>query len=295
MKWLSNAWNWLSGKKTALGAAMLMAADYIPQDKTAHIILSLLGQIFTGGGLAHKVGKSKLPSGLKVKVNQIKSLGKRKMKLYYGLTYETYHEAFALDFESYFNHLIDDEGGYLPGRKAKRIGDLGGATNHGISLRFLKTCKVDLADINHDGTIDEKDIVLLTKQQAKQLYFKYFWNPLYIDIKHVQLANRIFNFGVNAGKRTSVKVLQRTVNKLMDIPLLRVDGIFGRNTLKAVKNVDREKLYRLYIIEVEDYYRSLNKPQFMRNWMRRLSRLIPNSIVRKIKTWKDNQVERRSA
>lgn len=217
------------------------------------------------------------------------------MKLYYGLTYETYHDAFALGFESFFNHLIDDEGGYLPGKIAKKIGDTGGATNHGISLRFLKTCNVDIADVNSDGVIDEKDIVLLTKKQAKVLYFKYFWNPLYMDIKHVQLSNRIFNFGVNAGKRTSVKVLQRTVNKLMDIPLLKVDGIFGRNTLKAVKNVDREKLYRRYIIEVEDYYRSLNKPQFMRNWMRRLSRLIPNSIVRKIKTWKDNQVDRRAA
>ena len=216
------------------------------------------------------------------------------MKLYYGLTFETYHEAFSLEFEAFFNHLLDDEGGYLPGRVAKRIGDGGGATNLGISLRFLKTCSVDLADINHDGVIDEKDIMLLTKQQAKVLYFKYFWNPLYIDIKHIQLSNRIFNFGVNAGKRTSVKVLQRTINKMMDIPLLRVDGLFGRNTLKAVKSVDRDKLYRFYIIEVEDYYRSLNKPQFIKNWLRRLSKLIPNNIVRKIKTWKDNQVDRRA-
>lgn len=216
------------------------------------------------------------------------------MKLFYGLPYTTYYKAFSIEFESFFNHLMDDEGGYLPGRQAKKIKDPGGATNYGISLRFLKTCNVDIADINNDGVIDEKDIVLLTKRQAKELYFKYFWNPLYIDIKHIQLSNRLFNFGVNAGKRTSVKVLQRTVNKLMDIPLLRIDGIFGRNTLKAVKNVDREKLYRLYIIEVEDYYRSLNKPQFIRTWMRRLSSLIPNSVVRKIKTWRDNQVERRS-
>ena len=78
MKWLSNAWTWLSGKKMALGAAMLLAAKYIPPDKTAHILLSLGGEILTLGGAAHKIGKSKLPSGLKAKVNQLKSLVKRK-------------------------------------------------------------------------------------------------------------------------------------------------------------------------------------------------------------------------
>ena len=78
MKWLKNAWGWLNGKKTAIGAAMLLAAKYIPPDKTAHIILSFGGEILVGGGLVHKVGKSKLPSGLKAKVNQLKSLAKRK-------------------------------------------------------------------------------------------------------------------------------------------------------------------------------------------------------------------------
>lgn len=164
----------------------------------------------------------------------------------------------------------------------------------GISLRFLIGCGVDVGDINHDGIVNEQDIVLLTKDQAKDLYFKYFWNPLYTDIKHIQLSNRIFNFGVNAGKRTAVKVLQRSINKMLDIPLLKIDGRFGRNTLKAVKNINRDKLYVEYIIEIEEYYRSLDKPQFMKGWLRRLARLIPNKIVRKIKDWRDRQVERKA-
>lgn len=217
------------------------------------------------------------------------------MKLYYGLPYEQYQEAFGIQFNAYFEHLMEDEGGYLPGKRAKEIGDRGGATNMGISLRFLIGCGVDVGDLNHDGIIDEKDIVALTKDQAKELYFKYFFNPLYLQIRHVQLTNRIFNFGVNAGKRTSVKVLQRTINEMMDIPLLKIDGRFGRLTLGAIRNVNQDKLYAAYIIKIEDYYRSLKKPQFMKGWLRRLSKLLPNSVVRKIKLWRDKQVERRSA
>jgi lysozyme family protein len=213
------------------------------------------------------------------------------MKLFYGLPYESYHDAFISAFDKYFDHLMEDEGGYLPGKRAKQIGDRGGATNWGISLRFLISCGVDVGDLNNDGVVDEKDIVLLNKEQARELYFKYFYNPLYKEIRHVQLENRIFNFGVNAGKRTSVRILQHTINKMMDIPLLKVDGLFGRNTLSAVRNVDRDRLYREYIIEVEDYYRSLNKPQFIKGWLRRLSRLVPRNVVRKIKNWRDKQVE----
>jgi len=211
------------------------------------------------------------------------------MILYYGLPYREYEEAFLTFFEAFFRHLIEDEGGYLPGRRAKKIGDVGGATNWGISLRYLKTCDVNIADINHDGIIDEKDIVMLTKEQAKYLYFKYFWNPLYAEIRHIQLANRLFNFGVNAGRKTSVKLLQHTVNKMLDIPLLKEDGFFARKTLAAVRNVNQELLYRLFVIAISDYYRSLGKPQFIKGWLKRLSRLLPDSLVKRIKFWKDKQ------
>jgi len=76
MKWLKNAWKWLDGKKTAIGTVCLIAANYIPPDKTAHIILSIAGQVLGGTGVAHKFKKSetirKLPSGLSQMKNNIK-------------------------------------------------------------------------------------------------------------------------------------------------------------------------------------------------------------------------------
>lgn len=76
-KWLSNRWSWLSGKKMAIGGVMLLASKYI-DDPLINTVLTLGGELLVGGGLVHKVGKSKLPSGLKAKVNQLKSLAKRK-------------------------------------------------------------------------------------------------------------------------------------------------------------------------------------------------------------------------
>lgn len=76
MKWLSNAWKWFDGRKTAIGAAMLMAAQYV-DEPTVKVILEITGQILTAGGLVHKVSKSELPSGLTAKVNQLKSLVKK--------------------------------------------------------------------------------------------------------------------------------------------------------------------------------------------------------------------------
>jgi len=58
-------WDWLSGKKTAIGAVLLAALQLIPQDVTVfagialYDIVQWLGNILVGGGLAHKAVKAK--------------------------------------------------------------------------------------------------------------------------------------------------------------------------------------------------------------------------------------------
>jgi lysozyme family protein len=195
------------------------------------------------------------------------------MKTFYGMKKEDYIKEFSDYFEPFFEHLMTDEGGYLSGEQAKKIKDPGGATKYGISLRFLKSLDIDIADINNDGVIDERDIVILNKQQAKELYLLYFWNPLYTKLNSKQIQNRIFNFGVNAGKQKAVKIFQDTVNHTIQCPLLKTDGIFGEKTLKAANTLNQDKLYENYVISLEAYYRGLNKPQFLKGWLNRLRRL----------------------
>lgn len=204
-------------------------------------------------------------------------------KLYFGLESHEYYTFFYEEFEAFFNNLLIDEGGYLPKKQARKIRDRGGSTKYGISLNFLKSCSIDLADVNHDGIINEKDIVLLTKIQAKKLYFVYFWNPLYCKIKDIQLANRIFNFSVNTGKLRAIKLLQSSANDCLQAELLKMDGIFGIHTLSFINSIQpQHKIYDEYINNISDYYKGLHKPQFLNGWLRRLKRLLPKSVIEKL-------------
>lgn len=177
-------------------------------------------------------------------------------------------------FELLFNHLLKDEGGYLPGRVAKKIGDSGGATKYGISIKFLQSCKINEADIDNNGVINESDIVLLSQEQAKKLYYRYFYSDLYDEIKDIQIANRLFNFGVNAGKQRAVRLLQIVLNKHLKMKLLKEDGVFGRKTLTVLNNSEPSIIYDKYVAAIEEFYRQLKKPQFLKGWLDRLRRVL---------------------
>lgn len=54
--------------------------------------------------------------------------------------------------------------------------DPGGATNYGISLRWLKSLGLNQGDIDRDGDIDASDIRALSKEQAAALFKEKFWD-----------------------------------------------------------------------------------------------------------------------
>ena len=188
-------------------------------------------------------------------------------------------------FQAFFQNLLIDEGGYVPASRARNINDAGEATKYGISLKFLRSLHLNESDLNHDGIIDENDIVILTESQAKELYFLHFWNPLYARINNVQLAYRLFNFGVNAGTRTAVRLLQEIVNETLMSETLLTDGVFGINSLNVVNGfTNGQKLYDNYIIRISEYYKSLHKPQFLSGWLNRLKNVLPDRIIKKLVT-----------
>ena len=82
-KWISQAakdtWTFLDGKKTTIGTACLIAANYIPRDKTAYYILNIAGELLGGVGIAHKLNKAdKLPEGIRKSQLFIKSIKEKK-------------------------------------------------------------------------------------------------------------------------------------------------------------------------------------------------------------------------
>lgn len=59
-----SVWDYLDGKKTAIGTGCLIIANYIPEDKTAHIVLKIVGELFGGSGVIHKLSKANKLSGV---------------------------------------------------------------------------------------------------------------------------------------------------------------------------------------------------------------------------------------
>ena len=152
-------------------------------------------------------------------------------------------------FDEIIDLTLEHEGGYVHDPK-----DLGGETNFGIAKRFYP----------------DVDIKNLTKEGAKEIYKKDYWDKNKVDNVPDDLKHIFFDMCVNQGRGTAVKILQRAINgKGGDID---VDGGFGPGTRAALAKhtpeVDRVRCYRL-----KHYYDLVNKKpeqeRFLFGWYRR--------------------------
>ena len=150
-------------------------------------------------------------------------------------------------FNEIIEQVLEHEGGYVNDPK-----DLGGETKYGITKRFYP----------------ELNIKELTKEKAKQIYKDDYWDKNRVESLPQELWHIFFDMCVNMGRRTAVKILQRAANskgKNID-----VDGGMGPATLRAIKNVEAERV-RAYRVK---YYSDLitKKPEqekFYYGWYKR--------------------------
>lgn len=94
-----------------------------------------------------------------------------------------------IDFDTAFDRLLGHEGRYVNNPK-----DPGGETNWGISKRSYPWV----------------DIKNLTREGAKEIYRKDFWNRLG-DTAHPAVKFQVFDFAVNSGISTALRKLQSAV------------------------------------------------------------------------------------
>lgn len=158
--------------------------------------------------------------------------------------------------------------------------DPGGATNWGMSIRFLINDAGDGdgdgwldGDIDHDGDIDIDDIKNMTIEQARKLYRIHFWDKYdYDKIVDFTVAARAFDMTVNMGPRQTGKIIQRALNELGNN--LVVDGKIGKNTFATINCTDPEMLMAEIRQAHAQFYLDLikAKPQFAKykkGWLRR--------------------------
>lgn len=184
-------------------------------------------------------------------------------------------------WKAIYARLLKTEGGLVDNKK-----DPGGITKYGISLRLLVIKGLIDAnrdgfadfDLNRDGRVDALDVKLLTPAHAEALYLKLF----YIDTGFWSLPRpldaAVFDFGVNAGTGTSVKMLQRAINDLTSPPL-KVDGGLGPNTRRGVVQALKSgPLLTKFREQVTAHYRYLvahngELQQFLNGWLNRVKEL----------------------
>lgn len=152
--------------------------------------------------------------------------------------------------------------------------DPGGATNYGISLRFLKSYGID---INDDGQINLQDIKALDKPKASAIYKQYWWDRYrYGQIEWLPLATKILDMSVNMGAGQAHKLLQRALSA-MGYPLVD-DGLLGAKSWNAIKSAIASKMCAALLSELKEqqrwFYIDLvcDKPTlavFLKGWLRR--------------------------
>jgi lysozyme family protein len=173
-------------------------------------------------------------------------------------------------FDESFEFVIEHEGGYN-----NVANDKGGATNYGISLRFLRLADEDL---NGDGHVNEDDIKSLDLQEAKRLYRKYFWGHYRLeDVNDLVIARKCFDLFVNMRGKSAAKIIQMAV---ADCGYSIVtDGILGTRSFNllncASKRNKNELLDKIRERQAEKYRSIVSKDatqqKFLKGWLKRAS------------------------
>ena len=151
-----------------------------------------------------------------------------------------------VNMKTTFNEIIEEvlehEGGYV-----NDPNDLGGETNFGIAKRFYQ----------------DVDIKNLTKEQAKKIYHQDYWRPAKCDEVPARLRHIYFDMCVNFGRGGAVKVLQQAANA-KNRNKIDVDGGMGPMTLKAIQNVELERVRAYRVLRFANLV--IKKPEQERFW-----------------------------
>lgn len=147
-----------------------------------------------------------------------------------------------MNFDTAFDRLIGHEGGYVNDQR-----DPGGETNWGISRRSYPTV----------------DIKNLTRDDAKAIYLKDFWNPL--GDADPAIKFQVFDFAVNGGLSAAIRKLQSAVG-------VADDGHWGPISAAALAKMDVNDVLLKFNAQRIRYYTALSTwPTYGKGWANRVA------------------------
>lgn len=176
-------------------------------------------------------------------------------------------------FKIAFDITNGNEGFY-----ANDIHDKGGETYRGISRKnwpnwngwaFIDSIKAagphfTVGQINNAIKLNPS-----IEASVEKFFEKYFWDVLLLDqIMDQQIANGVYDFGVNSGTGTSAKMLQRAA-------AVKADGFIGPHTIQAVNAANPKEIYDIFCGLRRGFYlqiieRDPSQKEFEHSWMSRI-------------------------
>ena len=181
---------------------------------------------------------------------------------------------YAIDF------MLSNEGGFID-----NVSDSGGATNFGVSLRFLRELSEEklrkYGFFKSAELLNSEDVKELTREQAILIYQNEFWNAgRYKYIKDQSVADYVFDMVVQHGEHQAVKIVQRAlwaVYQKADYNDVTDDGILGERTLSLINATTSRSLCMTMASERAGFVRLLaaTRPKdyvFLDGWLSRCYR-----------------------
>lgn len=148
----------------------------------------------------------------------------------------------GITFDTAFDRLLGHEGGYVNDPR-----DPGGETNWGISKR----------------SYPHVDIKNLTREGAKAIYFRDFWEPL--GDADSAIKYQVFDFAVNGGLSTALRKLQAAIG-------VADDGHWGPLSAAALARMEKNDVLLRFNAQRIRYYTSLSLwPTYGKGWSNRVA------------------------
>lgn len=162
--------------------------------------------------------------------------------------------------------VLQHEGGFIDSPN-----DPGGATDYGVSLRWLKAQGL-LTELEHSTQTDDPILAVkrMTQADASGFYRQFWWDAYkYTTIDSQPVANKILDMSVNLGAPRAHRMVQSAVG-------VKADGVLGPTTYGEINHTQNTSLILTLKNAQAAFYRNLaaKKPQmnvFLAGWLRRAS------------------------
>jgi len=149
-----------------------------------------------------------------------------------------------MNFDIAFDRLMGHEGGYV-----NDPSDPGGETNWGISKR----------------SYPNEDIKAMTKERAKMIFRRDFWNRVQADKLPDGVAWQMSDFAYHSGIGTAIRYFQRALG-------VADDGWWGRVSQAAADAASESDMIMGVLAERLDFMTRLsNWPDHGKGWARRIA------------------------